>query len=114
MRSDDYRLLDILEAIAKIERYTERGRGEFDRNELVQTWCLHHLLIIGEAVRSLSRELRLQHTEVPWVEIIAMRNILVHEYFGIDTDEVWRAVQRDLPTLKRQIQAIVKQSEAED
>jgi uncharacterized protein with HEPN domain len=56
MRDDYQRLLDIREGIERIERYTMEGRGEFDRNELVQTWVLHHLQIIGEAARLLSGE----------------------------------------------------------
>jgi uncharacterized protein with HEPN domain len=109
MRHDDDRLQDILEAIAKIERHAVWERGEFDRDEMVQTWYFHNLLIIGEAASGLSSELRRQRREVPWPKIIAMRNILAHEYFGVDIDEVWRTVQNDLPVLKRMIEAIVEQ-----
>ena len=105
MRRDRQRLEDILEAIERIEKYASGGRESFDRDELVQTWVLHHLQIIGEAVRGLSDEIRSAHPEIPWAQIAAMRNILVHDYFGIDLEEVWTAVVRDLPQLKAKIAA---------
>ncbi|MGZ6988123.1 MAG: HepT-like ribonuclease domain-containing protein [Thermoanaerobaculia bacterium] len=107
MKRDRQRLEDILEAIERIERYASGGRASFDRDELVQTWIVHHLQIIGEAVRGLSDEIRSAHTDVPWAQIAAMRNILVHDYFGIDLEEVWAAVVRDVPTLKTKVAAIL-------
>ena len=105
MRRDRQRLEDILEAIERIEKYASAGRATFDRDELVQTWVLHHLQIVGEAVRVLSDEIRSAHPDIPWAQIAAMRNILVHDYFGIDLEEVWAAVVRDLPQLKAKIAA---------
>jgi uncharacterized protein with HEPN domain len=103
VRDDRARLLDILDAIEKIEQYSARGRGEFERNELVQTWIVHHLQIIGEAVRGLTDELRQQHPEVPWSQVIGMRNLLVHQYFGIDTDAVWNVVENHLGVFKKDV-----------
>jgi uncharacterized protein with HEPN domain len=88
MRDDRERVLDIREAIEKIESVTARGKDVFYRDELVQVWVIHHLQIIGEAVRGISPEYRIVHPEIPWSEIIGMRNILVHHYFGIDKDAV--------------------------
>ena len=105
MRRDRQRLEDILEAIERIEKYASGGRATFDRDELVQTWVLHHLQIIGEAVRGLSDGIRSAHPDIPWAQIAAMRNILVHDYFGIDLEEVWTAVVKDLPQLKAKIAA---------
>ncbi len=104
MKSDRERLLDILEAIERIERHTTCSRDVFDRDELLQTWVVHHIQIIGEASRKLSDTFRTEHSEVPWPQIIAMRNILVHDYFGIDEEEVWNAVQRDIPELKQKVE----------
>lgn len=109
MRDDRSRLLDVIEAIERIERYAARGRQAFETDELLQTWVVHHIQIIGEAVRKLSDALRSAHPEIPWAQIIAMRNIVVHDYFGVDTQEVWAAVERDLPDLKRKIQAILRE-----
>jgi uncharacterized protein with HEPN domain len=107
LRRDRQRLEDILEAIERIEKYASGGRAAFDRDELVQTWVVHHLQIVGEAVRGLTDEIRSMHPEVPWAQIAAMRNILVHDYFGIDVEEVWAAVARDVPALKDKIAAIL-------
>ena len=103
MRDDQERLRDILEAIARIENHAAKGRQAFEQDELIQTWIVHHLQIIGEACRGLSEDFRTQRSEVPWGHIIGMRNILVHHYFGIDIPIVWSAVERDLPDLKGKI-----------
>lgn len=66
MRDDRERLLDIFEAIERIEKYTGRGRSVFDEDELIQTWVLHHLQIIGEAVRALSPETTSKSDEIEW------------------------------------------------
>ena len=108
MKDDGERLRDILEAVERIEKYAAQGRQQFERDELIQTWIVHHLQIIGEASRALSARLREAHPRVPWSQIIGMRNILVHNYFGIDKDVVWLAVERDLPSLKSEITSILQ------
>ncbi|MFH1539396.1 MAG: DUF86 domain-containing protein [bacterium] len=108
MRDDRERLAHILEAIGKIEDYAERGRDAFTQDELLQVWCVHHIGIIGEAARNLSPALREQHPEIPWNDIVGMRNILVHEYFGVDLDEVWDTIESDLPDLKVKMESILK------
>ena len=107
MRDDRERLLDIQEAIERIERYAARGKQAFDRDELVQTWIVHHLQILGEAARGLSEGIQERAPQVPWSQIIGMRNILVHDYFGVDKAVVWSAVERDLPVLEKQIQDLL-------
>jgi uncharacterized protein with HEPN domain len=104
---DRERLLHIVEAIDRIEKYARRGWEAFRHDELLQAWVVHHVEIIGEAVRGLSDEFRSEHPEVPWREAMQMRNILVHQYFRVDLEEVWATVERDLPKLKQQIQVIV-------
>ena len=108
MRSDRERLLDIMESIERIEKYAGRGREAFEREELVQVWIMHHLQIIGEAASRFSEGFRAQHPEVLWSKIVGMRNVLVHGYFGTDTAIVWGAVERDLPALKRSIEALLE------
>lgn len=108
MRRDRQRLEDVLEAIERIEKYSRDGRAAFDRDELVQTWVAHHLQVVGEAVRALTEETRARRSEIPWAQIAAMRNILVHDYFGIDLDEVWTVVERDLPPLKAGVFALLE------
>lgn len=108
MKDDRQRLEDILEAIERIERYATRGRAAFENDELLQTWIIHHIQIIGEASSKLSDSFRQAHAEIPWPQIVTMRNVLVHDYFGVDTEEVWMVVERDLPTFKRKMDEILK------
>ena len=108
MRGDHDRLQDILDAIKKIGRHAKRGRRVFEEDELVHTWMIHHIQIIGEAASKLTPTFRKTHQQVPWPPIITMRHVLVHDYLGIDLGEVWAVIERDLPTLKKQIRQMVK------
>lgn len=111
MRSERERLLDILEAIQRIEKYASRGKQAFERDELIQNWMVNHITMIGEACRALPDEFQARYAEVSWADIIAMRNILVHHYFGIDLDAVWSVVERDIPELKLNVEVILDQLE---
>lgn len=106
-RRDQDRLHDILEAIAAIERHTRGGRSAFAQDELIQVWCLRHIEIIGEAASRISEPLRAIYPSVPWREIVAMRNLLIHGYFDVDWEEVWNVVDRDLQPLKKVVQKIL-------
>lgn len=108
MRRHSDRLQDILAAISKIEEAYARGKSAFDTDELLQVWMVHHLMIIGEAVRSIDPALKLKHPEVQWRDIGAMRNIIVHDYFRINKQIVWDTVEKDIPALKSKIIDILK------
>ena len=75
---------------------------------MLQSWFLRHLQIIGEAARALPEDVRGLATEIPWSNIIGMRNILVHGYFDIDTDIVWDAATRDVPASKPAVERLLK------
>lgn len=107
MRDDRERLLDIREAIENIQKYAARGKDAFSEDELIQTWVLHHIQILGEAAARISDEFQEHHPEIPWFKIVGMRNILVHDYFKIDVDAVWSVVENDLATLYQQIEQIL-------
>ncbi len=111
MRDPKERVRDILAAIAAIERYQDRDKAAFERDEMLQVWFLRHLQIIGEAARALPDEVRALAPDIPWSKIIGMRNILVHGYFEIDTDIVWDAVKRDVPALKPAVEQLLKKLE---
>lgn len=111
MRDPKERLRDILDAIARIDKYTARGRDVFQREELIQVWVVHHLQIIGEAAAQLGREFHAAHPEVPWPQIVAMRNVLVHEYFGVDLNELWNMVERELKSVKGHVERLLDELE---
>lgn len=112
MRRDRDRLLDILEAIEKIERHISDDIEAFANDEMQQVWVIHHLQIIGEAAFGLSPQFRASHPEIPWAQIIGMRHVLVHGYFEIDLDIVWAVVEKDLPPLKNAIESILRHLES--
>ncbi len=107
MRDPRERLRDILEAIENIQRYTTAGRAVFEKDELVQSWCVRHLQIIGEAARSLPGETRKSIPQIPWSDIVGMWHVLVHNYFGIDTELVWNVVETQLVVLKAAIETFL-------
>jgi len=101
------RLLDALEAIEAIEDAAAKGRGVFDADAYVRMWIVHHLQVIGEAVRPFSRELHELRPQIPWSQIVGIRHILVHQYFRVDPDVVWAVVENDLPGLKATIRGLL-------
>ena len=109
MRDDRERLRDVLEAIERIEKYAVQGRQALASEELLQTWVVHHLMIIGEACRALSGDFRITHPTEVWALAAGLRNVIVHEYFGIDLGVVWNVIERDLPALKERVQDILAQ-----
>jgi uncharacterized protein with HEPN domain len=104
------RLLDIAEAIERINKYADRGREAFENDELIQNWILHHLQVLGEAAAKISSEFQEANQIIPWSKIIGMRNILVHDYFGIDTEIVWTVVEKELPDLKASVKTLIEEN----
>ncbi len=91
----------IFDAINAIERFTKgKSREEFIGDELLSSAVIKKFEIVGEACSRLSEEFRKTHNDIPWKEIIGMRNILIHDYFGTDLGGVWNSVKEDLPKLK--------------
>ncbi len=114
MRLDRERLLDIIEAIEAIERYLPRNKQEFDANELVRVWCLRHIEIIGKAASKLSQDVGDQAPNLPWKQIVGMRNTLIHAYLDVDWNEVWAAISRDIQPLKQGLQVLLASIGPED
>ena len=115
MRRDEGYLLDMLIA-ARDARLFVSGltRRQFDASRLHQNAVVKALEIIGEAAGRISEEARKAHPEIPWGEIIGMRNRLVHGYFEVDWEKVWDTVRHDLPPLIAMIEPLVPPEEPDD
>jgi uncharacterized protein with HEPN domain len=103
-RDERLRILDILDAIDRITSYVEgMSYGDFLADRKTQDAVTRNIEIIGEAARSLSGDFKEQHADIPWADIVGIRNIIVHQYFGILPDVVWDVIRNELPLLRLQI-----------
>jgi len=107
MRPDRLRLLDAIEQVELISRFSQPGRAAFLSDVLIQSAVLHRLALLGEACRGLSSPLREAHPEVPWPQIVAFRNVVIHEYFGIDLELVWVIVTEHIAALGERLRSVV-------
>jgi len=108
MNDDVVYLKHILDAAAKIESYIAVGHAEFVAKSHWQDAVIRQLEIIGEATKRLSTDLRTQYPEVPWRRIAGLRDVLIHDYMGVDIAAVWQITQKDLPPFKQQAQMILR------
>ena len=106
MRDDLEKLLDIQEAIEKIDKYYDENKLILD--ELLQAAIIRYLEIIGEACRTLTEEMKKKSPETEWAKIIAFRNYIAHNYFDLDWNIVNKIIKEDIPILKIQINNIVE------
>ena len=108
MWRDDAWLLDMLRATRKALGHA-RGltEGEFMASALHQDAILRQVTILGEAAKRVSAEFRDGHPEIPWRRVAGFRDVVVHDYFRVDLQEVWRIVQTDLPPLRAMLEPLV-------
>ncbi|MBI2346261.1 MAG: DUF86 domain-containing protein [Deltaproteobacteria bacterium] len=107
----DYKvyLEDIVEAIGKIREYTTGLPVEsFLRDSKTIDAVVRNLEIVGEAIKNVPEEIRMQHLDIEWRKIAGLRDILIHEYFGIDSDIIWDIIQNKLPVLEAQVRTILQ------
>ena len=103
-KGDLARLQHIYEAILEIEVYVlNRNFYDFSTNSMLRFACIKQLEIIGEASNHISLETRQEFSEIQWAQIVGMRNIFIHEYFGIDLNIAWEIIEFDIPELKTKI-----------
>lgn len=107
MKDDKFYLIQIAEDITRLEKFTADGKSAFINTELIQRAVLRTLQTLGESVKRLSDHLKSNYPEVVWKGIVALRNVLVHDYLEIDLDEVWDIVALDIPVLKVQVQKML-------
>lgn len=100
MKDDAVYLRHIAECIHRIEKNVARGRDEFLTSDTVQDATLRNLQTMSEATQRLSETAKSTQPKVEWSKIAAFRNILVHNYLGIDLELVWKVIENDLPDLK--------------
>ncbi len=110
--SRDYKLYldDILDAIKKIEDYTEGiPQIEFNKDNMIIDAVIRNLEVIGEAVKNLPRNIREKYPDLEWKKIAGMRDILIHEYFGVNLEIVWDIVTNKIPKLKNSVKEIMEE-----
>jgi len=100
-------LEDMLLAIARIERYVgDMSLEEFSQNEMATDAVVRNFEIIGQAARNLPEEIRLSYPHVAWREAVGLRNILIHQYFGVDVEVLWQTAKTDIPVLRVGIESV--------
>ena len=109
MKDDRLYLIHIGECIARIESYTAGGKNAFFDATLIQDAVLRNLQTLAESTQRLSDSAKAKHPEVDWYKIAGFRNVLVHDYLGVDLDRAWLIVERELPRLKQTIEAMQRE-----
>jgi len=105
-------LLHMLECIRRIEAYTSEGEERFMRDTLIQDAVLRNLQVLGEAAKRVPESFRKRHPNIAWRGISGMRDVITHDYEGVDFSRVWQVVKHDLPILKQAILEILPEPES--
>jgi len=109
---DAARINHIMDAVLEIEKYLyQKTYNDFLNDTMLQSACIRQLEIIGEAAGRISEALKEKSDSVKWREIIGLRNLLIHEYFGVDIDLVWQIIETDLPKLKSNILLVIEEND---
>ncbi|MBI5427919.1 MAG: DUF86 domain-containing protein [Nitrospinae bacterium] len=108
MKDERVYLLHVLDSMVRIMDYTRGGKKAFLGDTKTQDAVVRNLEIIGEAVKNMSSSLKSKYPDIPWKRMAGMRDKMIHDYFGVNLDIVWDVVERDIPVLKRGIEAILK------
>lgn len=107
--SDEARLKHIRDAVRLIRQFIKDATfSDFMQDAMMFSACVRQVEIIGEAAAHVSKTLRDEHPGIPWTKMIGMRNVLIHNYFGVDEKVVWAVIEQYLPDLQQQIEAILQ------
>ncbi|MDW7683805.1 MAG: DUF86 domain-containing protein [Bacillota bacterium] len=113
-QNDKSRLTHMLESAEEIQQwFSEKSREDFEIDKMMQKAAAKNIEIIGEATKNISEALRTRYREVPWKDMAGARDVLTHEYFQIDLDEVWEMCTQDIPELILSLKKILVQIEDE-
>lgn len=97
----------VRDEISKIESFIKNSSKEdFMKDEKLKYAVVRGLEIIGEAVKNIPESVKAKYSKVPWKDIAGMRDKLMHHYFGVDYEKVWKVVEEDLPALKEEMEKI--------
>jgi len=107
MKDDRLYLLHVNECIDHIQAFTADGKEAFFTDRKTRDAVLRNLHTLSESVQRISEGLKRNYPQVQWREITGFRNVIVHDYLGIDLIQIWDIVERDLPVLKSQVTAIL-------
>lgn len=100
---------DILDSIEKIEQYTKTiDEQDFLADTKIQDAVLRRLEIIGEAVKNIPQDFRDKYSQIPWKRIAGLRDVLIHEYFGVNLHRAWKLAKEDIYDLKNQLLKVRK------
>ena len=108
IKDDRLYLIHISECIAKIESYASKGREAFLQDTMIQDAVIRNFEIIGEAVKSLSEDFKKSHVEIEWRKVAGFRDVLIHDYMGVDVFEVWKITEGPLLDLKVKVESLLK------
>ena len=107
-------LKDILESIKLIEEFIANSDlSDFKKDKKTSAAVIHNIEIIGEASKQIPKDITIKHKEIPWKDMAGMRDKLIHFYFGVDYEIVWKVVKQDLPAIKSNLKKILKEIEGE-
>ena len=107
MRDPRVYLVQLLERLERITRYTAGGRGAFMSNPIIQDAVIRNFEVIGEAAKRVPDDYRARHPEIPWRSLTAFRDVLIHQYGGVDIAQVWQVVEDQVSGLAAAIQAML-------
>jgi uncharacterized protein with HEPN domain len=114
MKGRDYRdyVQDMLDSINDVESFIEgMSYEEFKKDKKTRNAVVRSIEVIGEAGKKIPQALKAKHKGIPWKEMAGMRDKLIHEYFGVDVEILWKTVRDDLPPLKHPIQGFLESLE---
>ena len=113
MTDDEVYLRHSLESLERIEAYNAGGREDFMRSSMAQDATVRNLEVVGEATKRLSPEIRSAHPEIPWRNMARMRDVLIHDYMGVDLEIVWEVVENRLRPLRDHLSTLLEPDDPE-